>query len=65
MNVKWTEIENATKTTLTNVEGEAVHALNNTASQFAAHSTSVEGAGRPVAAAFRFMPRRMLGLERG
>jgi uncharacterized membrane protein (Fun14 family) len=34
----WIEMENATKTTLTNVAGQAVHALTNTASQFAAHS---------------------------
>jgi hypothetical protein len=45
-------MENATKTTLTNV---AVHALNNTTSQFAAHSTTV-AASLPVAAAFGFMP---------
>ena len=31
MDVKWMEMENATKTTLTNVAGQAVHALNNTA----------------------------------
>ena len=42
-------MENATRTTLSNVAGQAVHALNNTASQFAAHSTTVEAAGLPVA----------------
>ncbi len=31
IHVKWIEMENATKTTLTNVAGQAVHALNNTA----------------------------------
>ncbi len=40
VDVRWMEIENATKTTLTNVAGQAVHALNNTASQFAEHSTA-------------------------
>jgi uncharacterized membrane protein (Fun14 family) len=31
IDVKWTEMENATRTTLTSVVGQAVHALNNTA----------------------------------
>jgi hypothetical protein len=65
IDVKWIEMENATKTTLTNIAGQAVHALNNTASQFAAHSTTVEATGLPVAAAFGFMPGLMLGLKRG
>ena len=56
-------MENATKTTLTSVAGQVGHALNNTASQFAAHSTTVEAAGLPVAAAFGFMPGLMLGLK--
>jgi uncharacterized membrane protein (Fun14 family) len=57
-------MENATKTTLTNVAGQAVHALNNTASQFATHSTTVE-ASLPGAAAFGFLPGLMLGLRKG
>ena len=44
---------------------QAVHALNNTASQFAAHSTTSEAAtGLPVAA-FGFMPCLLLGLKKG
>jgi uncharacterized membrane protein (Fun14 family) len=66
VDVKWMEVENATKTTLTNVAGQTVHALNNTASQFAAHSSTIEAAtGLPVAAAFGFMPGLMLGLRKG
>jgi uncharacterized membrane protein (Fun14 family) len=65
IDVKWMEMENATKTTLTNVAGQVGHVLNNTASQFAAHSTMVEAAGLPVAAAFGFMPGLMLGLKKG
>ena len=38
IDVKWMEMENATKTTLTNLAGQAVHALNNATSQFAAGS---------------------------
>jgi len=37
-------MENATKATLTNVAGQAIHALNNTASQFVTHSTIAEAA---------------------
>ena len=64
IDVKWIEMEDATKTTLTNVTGQVGHALNNTASQFAAHSTTVE-ASLPVAAAFGFMPGLLLGLRKG
>ena len=63
VDVKWMEMENATKTTLANVAGQV--GLNNTVSQFAAHSTAVEAAGLPVAAAFGFMPGLLLGLKRG
>ena len=66
IDVRWMEMENATKTTLTNVAGQAGHALNNTASQFAAHSTTIEAAaGLPMAAAFGFMPGLLLGLRKG
>ena len=65
IDVKWIEMENATRTTLTNVAGQAVHALNNTASQFAAHSAIIETSGLPVAAAFGFMPGLMVGFKRG
>src|SRR5581483_11974802 len=63
IDVKWMEMETVTKTTLTNVAGQVGHALNSTASQFAAHSTTVEAAGLPVAAAFGFMPGLILGLR--
>jgi hypothetical protein len=35
-------MENATRKTLTNAAGQDVHALNDTASQFAVHSTTLE-----------------------
>jgi hypothetical protein len=41
------------------------HALNNTASQFAAYSATVEAAGLPVAAAFGCMPGLLFGLRKG
>jgi uncharacterized membrane protein (Fun14 family) len=65
IDVRWIEMENATKATLTNVAGQVGHALNNTASQFAVHSITVEAAGLPVAAAFGFMPGLMVGLSKG
>jgi|SRR5437899_4677134 len=45
IDVKWVAMENATKATLADVAGQAVHALNNTASQFATYSTSMEATG--------------------
>ena len=58
-------MENTAKSTLSNVAGQAVHALNNTASQFAAHSSTIEAAGLLVAAAFGFMSGLILGLRKG
>ena len=58
-------MENATKATLSNVGREAVHVLNNTTSQFASHSSTIESAGLPILAAFGFMPGLMFGLKRG
>jgi uncharacterized membrane protein (Fun14 family) len=58
IDVRWIEMENTAKTTLTSVAGQAVHAR-------AAHSTKVEAASLPVAAAFGFMPGLMFGLKRG
>ncbi len=62
---KWIQMENAARTTLTNIAGQAVHALNNTASQFAAHSSTTDVAGLPLAVAFGFMPGLMFGLKKG
>lgn len=45
-------MKNATMTILTNVAGQAVHALNNTATQLAAHSATLETSGLPLVAAF-------------
>lgn len=45
--------------------GQAIHASNNTTSQFAAHSITVRSVGLPVAAAFGFMLGLMFVLKRG
>jgi uncharacterized membrane protein (Fun14 family) len=65
IDVKWVAMENATKNTLTNVAGQAVHALNNTASQFLAHSSTLEGSGLPVATGLGFIPGLIFGLRKG
>jgi hypothetical protein len=58
-------MENVTRTALTNVGRQAVHALNNTASQFAAHSSTVAASGLPIAASCGFVPALMFGLKKG
>ena len=40
IDVKWVAMENATRSALTNASEQVVHALNNTATQFAAESIS-------------------------
>ena len=63
--VKWVEMENATKNTLANLIGQAIHALNNTASQFATHSSMIEISELPIAASIGFVPGLMVGFKRG
>jgi hypothetical protein len=46
------------------VTGQIGHALNNTASQLAAHSSTLEAEGLLVAAGFGFIPGLLFGLER-
>ena len=64
IDVKWIAMENATRSTL-NVAGQAVHALNNTATQFAAHPSAIAASGLPIAAMFGFVPGLMLGFKKG
>lgn len=59
------EMENATRTTLTSVVGQAVHALNNTASQFATHSSTITTPGSPLAAGLGLVPGLVIGFKRG
>jgi uncharacterized membrane protein (Fun14 family) len=65
IDVKWVEMENATKNALTNLIGQAIHALNNTASQFATHSSTIEISGLAIAAGIGFVPGLMVGFKRG
>ncbi len=65
IDVKWVAMENATRSTLTNIAGQVVPALNHTASQFAAHPSVVTISGLPVAAAFGFVPGLTVGFKKG
>jgi uncharacterized membrane protein (Fun14 family) len=65
IDVKWMEIESASRTTLTSVAGQAVDALNNTASQFATHSSTIATSGSPIAAGLGFVPGLVIGLKKG
>ena len=65
LDVKWIPIENTAKSTLTDFTNQAIHALNNTASNFQTHHSAGGSVGLPVAAAFGFMPGFVFGLRRG
>jgi uncharacterized membrane protein (Fun14 family) len=65
INVKWVAMENVTRSALTNASGQVVQALNNTATQFAAHPSAVSGSGLPIAAAVGFVPGVLMGFKKG
>jgi uncharacterized membrane protein (Fun14 family) len=65
IDIKWLEMENATMSTLSSVEGHVVEALNNTASQFATHSSTIVTSGSPKAAGLGFVPGLVIGFKRG
>ena len=58
-------MEDASRSTLTNASEQVVHALNNTATQFAAHPSAVATSGLPVAAMVGFVPGLMMGFKKG
>ncbi|MDQ6862425.1 MAG: hypothetical protein M3044_01235 [Thermoproteota archaeon] len=65
IDVKWVAMENATRNALSNVSRQVVHALNNTATQFAAHSSAISASGLPIAAAIGFVPGVLTGFKKG
>jgi uncharacterized membrane protein (Fun14 family) len=65
VDAKWSEIENDTMTTLSTVEGQIEHALNDTISQFATHSSAVAVSGLTLAAGIGFVPGLVIGFKRG
>jgi uncharacterized membrane protein (Fun14 family) len=64
IDIKWMEMEKATRVTLTSVEGQVVHALNTTL-QFATHSSTIASSGLPIAAGIGFVPGLMFGFKKG
>lgn len=61
IDVKWITLENTSKS----ITNQAIHALNDTASHFQAHSSAIGSVGSQVAAAFGFIPGLIFGLRRG
>ena len=64
VDVKWAAMEDASST-LTNASEQVVHALNNTATQFASHPSAVAASSLPVAAMAGFVPGLMIGFKKG
>ena len=65
VDAKWAAIEDASKSTLTNASEQVIHALNNTATQFASHPSTLTTSGLPIAATFGFVPGLMMGFKKG
>ncbi|MGB8936934.1 MAG: FUN14 domain-containing protein [Candidatus Nitrosopolaris sp.] len=65
VDVKWVAIEDASRSTLTNASERVVHTLNDTATQFATHSSTVAASGLPIAAIFGFVSGLMMGFKKG
>ena len=64
LDVKWIPIENAAKSTLTDITNQAIHALNNTSSHFQTHPSAIGSVGLPVSTTFGFIPGLVFGLRR-
>jgi hypothetical protein len=50
--------------TLTNASVQVIHAFNNTATQFATHTSTLAASGLPIAATFGFVPGLMIGFKK-
>src|SRR5215469_4622730 len=62
IDVKWTAMENATRSTLADVTTQALNTLKDTASQFATHS-SIAASGLAIAAGIGFVPGLIFGFK--
>ena len=65
VDVKWTAMEDASRSTLSNASEQVVHALNNTATQFVSYPSAAAASGLPIAATFGFVPGLMMGFRKG
>jgi hypothetical protein len=55
-------MEDASRSTLTNASEQVIHALNNTATQFTSHASSLSASGLQIVAMFGFVPGLMMGV---
>ena len=65
VDVKWIAMEHASRSTLVNASEQVVHALNNTATQFAAHPSAVAASGLPIGSCVWIVPGLMMGIRKG
>src|SRR5215469_9912039 len=65
VDVKWAAMEDASRSILTNASEQVIHALNNTATQFTSHASSLSASGLQIAAMFGFVPGLMMGFKKG
>jgi uncharacterized membrane protein (Fun14 family) len=65
VDVKWVAMEDASRSTLTNASEQVVNVLNNAATQFASHPSTVAGSSLPIAAMVGFVPGLMMGFKKG
>ena len=65
VDVKWAAMQDASRSTLANASEQVVHTLNTTATQFAAHPSTLGAPGLPIAATFGFVPGLMMGFRKG
>ena len=65
VDVKWAAMEDASRSTLTNASEQVVHALNNTATQFASHPSAVAASGLPIADYVWICTRANDGIKEG
>jgi uncharacterized membrane protein (Fun14 family) len=65
IDVKWTAMEDATRSTLAGVTTQALHTLNNMTSHIATHSSTIVTSGLPIAAGLGFVPGLVIGFKRG
>ena len=65
VDVKWVAMEDASRSTLTNASEQVVNALNNTATQFTSHPSTLATSDLPVAAMVGFVPGLMMGIRKG
>ena len=63
--VKWVAMEDAPRSTLTNASEQVVNALNNTATQFAAHPSTLATSSLPVASYGWICARTNDGVQEG